>query len=93
MTVIRDEELNMVNGGTVEEVVMDSEALYNKGYLSEKYSKTEVVLAWFYCIAKVIKCWKMSGVSCDTGFFGANKYYYDNCEITRGEALRHIHAL
>ena len=92
MTAIREEELNMVNGGTVNEIVMDSQVLYDKGYLSESYNKTEVVLAWFYCIAKVCKCWSMTGITCDPGFFGANKYWLDGQEISRGEALRHIHA-
>ena len=92
MTAIREEELNMVNGGTVDEIVMDSQALYDKGYLSESYNRAEVILAYFYCAAKVTKCWGMSGVTCDTGFFGDNKYELDGREISRGEALRHIHA-
>ena len=91
MTAIREEELNMVNGGTLSELVSDSEALYDNGYLSESYTKLDAILAWPYCVSKVVKCWRMPGVDCDPGFFSANKYSYHGQEITRDQALTHLH--
>ena len=92
MLTIREEELNKVNGGTLDELVMDSEELYKYGFLSTSYNKFEAVLAWPYCVAEVEKLWKMTGVDCDAGFFSDNKYSYHGQEITREEAIRHLHA-
>ena len=90
MTAIREEELNKVNGGSIDEVAMDSVELNRKGYLSESYSKAVVILAWLYCSMKVSNAWKGTGVSCDPGFIEPNKYYYNGWEIPRDVALHHI---
>ena len=92
MTAIREEELNMVNGGSINEVVMDSKELCEKGYLSESYNEAEVILGWFYCASRVSKSWSIAGVGCDPCFICPNKYYYNGWEISREQALSHIGA-
>ena len=92
MTEIREEELNMVNGGFLGETRMDSIFLANNKDLKEDISISALVFGWGSNSAKVCEGWSKEGVTCEANFFSANHYSVNGEEITRSEALKMIGA-
>lgn len=88
MTAIREEDLNKVNGGYINEVVDDSKIFHSinsKWY--DKFNKFETFTWWFYCSNDVSKHWKSYGIICEPHVFEANKYSRKGQRIPREDAL------
>ena len=87
MTKMIDKELNMVNGGSMEDVMEDSAGLYRKGFLDEEYGNGELIFHWVKDSAKVDAAWaKALGITCVSKPFASNQYFKDGKEIPRSLA-------
>ena len=90
MKVIIDEELMIVAGGCLTEVMEDSISLYNAGYMGEKFdSKLYLITHWDYCSKAVDAGWNRAGVTSVTASYSLNTYFMDGQEIHRAEAYHH----
>ena len=90
MKIMMDEEMMMVAGGDLTEVMEDSIALYNAGYMGEKFdSRIYLITHWDYCSSAVDEGWKRAGVTSVTASFDCNTYFLDGQKIHRAEAYQH----
>jgi hypothetical protein len=88
MSVAREEELNMVNGGSIGETYEDGELLAGYGYI-EKIGFLDLLLDWEDCSAKIDWGWRRAAhVTSVTKPVGANQYFIGKKEITREQALK-----
>ena len=46
MTKIMENKLNMVTGGTIDQTIFDSNALYSKGYMDEEVGSFDITFHW-----------------------------------------------
>ena len=92
MTAIREEELNMVNGGTLSETASDSQILKEKGYMDESYGTKELLAKWLFVYMDIESGWHAAGIDSDVHIFTKNEYSINGEEMTRKEALENIGA-
>ena len=90
MLTIREEELNMVTGGTVFETADDSQALYSKHCMNEEYNFIDLLFDWDELSKRVDEGWLNAGIISVSNPTGSNKYLKNHKEITRKEALQTI---
>ena len=87
MKKIMENKLNMVVGGSMEDVTEDSDALYRKGFLDCEYGNGELIFHWVEDSAKVDAAWKKAlGITCVSKPFYSNQYFKDGKEITHNLA-------
>jgi len=84
-------ELDMVAGGSIEEVVGDFDHLRELGITGYKYSRKEAAFYWGssdWGVAKNLeKQWNKVGIRCVTKPLAGNTYEYNGKSITRNEAF------
>ena len=90
MLTIREEELNMVTGGTVFETAADSQALYSKHCMNEEYNFIDLLFDWVELSKRVDEGWLNAGIISVSNPTGSNRYLKNHKEITRKEALQTI---
>lgn len=90
MLAIREDELNRITGGDMIETAADSQALYQKGCMSEYYDVIDLMFEWVELSRRVDNGWGRAGVVCVSKPFKSNEYIRNGKEITRKEALQHI---
>ena len=86
MTKITEKELNMVNGGFIDETAYDSWALYDHKYMEHSFSIAQMAFNWIKDSAKVDEGWAKAGITSVTRPFSANKYFKDGKEISEDMA-------
>ena len=92
MTAIKEEELNMVNGGTLGETSEDSQILKKKGHMKFSYDQVMMFLKWREASKEVAMGWGRAGIKCETNIISDNRYFKDGEEISREKALEMIGA-
>ena len=90
MTKIMENKLNMVTGGTIDQTIFDSNALYSKGYMDEEVGSFDITFHWNTASPKVDAGWAKAGITCVTCPFGNNRYYMNNKRIARCVAMKTI---
>ena len=87
------DDLDMVNGGNVQNTADDSYFLYNHGLMSTWYNAWE--LSWWHWeeySADVDAGWARAGVTYVSKYIGVNEYWYNGREITQKEAYALVEA-
>ena len=82
------EQLTMVNGGVIGEVVHDSWSLYKLGLIDEEISGYDAIFHWETSSAKVDAAWAKIGITCVSHPASDNEYYYQGRSITQDEAVK-----
>lgn len=90
MLTMREEELNMVAGGYVDDTCGDSRALYDTGYMKEQFEFLEMLFHWCTDSAKVDAGWARAGITSVTHFSSNNEYYFLGRRIPRRDAMKLI---
>ena len=90
MLEIKEEELNMVTGGTLIETAEDSHALYQRGCMNEEYNVIDLMFDWVELSKRVDEGWRNAGIISVTSPLGDNKYKMNGKEISRKQALQAI---
>ena len=86
MTIIREEELNMVAGGNIFETGADGDFLYKEGLMDCELSQADLIFHWVKSSGKVDEAWAKAGITSVTKPFASNQYFKDGTEITQGLA-------
>ena len=82
------DQLTMVNGGVVGEVIHDSWSLYKLGLIDEEISGYDAIFHWETSSAKVDAAWAKIGITCVSHPASDNEYYYQGRSITQDEAVK-----
>ena len=90
MLASKEEELNMVTGGTIFETAADSQALYSKHCMNEEYNFIDLLFDWVELSKRVDEGWLNAGIISVSSPNHSNKYLKNWKEITRKEALKSI---
>ena len=86
MEKLTDEQLEMINGGSVVETADDSKYLKARGLIDDDFGELYCFFNWGTASAKVDAGWAKVGVTCVTKYGEKNLYFYQGKQITRGEA-------
>ena len=90
-TEIKDlnlDQLEIVSGGVLGDIIYDSYTLYDAGLIDEKVALSDAVFHWESYSLKVQEAWKKISITCVAYAFSDNEYYYNGNKITQDEARK-----
>lgn len=86
--LMENEQLEMVAGGSINEVVGDFDFLRGLNLTEYKYDRLDTITFWDGATANLESVWRKVGIHCYTRPFGDNTYKtFDGKTITRSEAF------
>ena len=81
------DQLAMVAGGSINEVVVDFDHLRGLKLTDYNYDRLDTITNWDGVTKKLEEVWSKVGICCVTKPLGDNTYTYGNKSISRSEAF------
>lgn len=82
------DQLEIVSGGVLGDIIYDSYTLYDAGLINEKIGLCDAIFDWESSSRKVDDAWAKIGITSVSSVTSENKYYYNGNKITQDEARK-----
>ena len=82
------DQLEIVSGGVLGDIIYDSYTLYDAGLINEKISLYDAIFDWEASSRKVDEVWAKIGITSVSSVTSENEYYYNGKKITQDETRK-----